>query len=168
MATSPGSAQRPMSNATGRDRLAPIEAQLLCRAINEQIRTGAEDFASADEIDLVCECSQPGRCWELLHVSASDYEGVRRFPTRFLVRPSHVSDETERIVADRSGFMVVEKVGSDAELAIQRDPRELNDRTNGRTPVDAHFGETRATVRELEDNAQSIIRYRRPKRGGTP
>lgn len=123
MAVSPGSARGPISTSVaGVNRLAPVEAQLLCRVINEEIRAAAEGFDSAVEVNLLCECSKPG-CWALLRISVADYEDVRRFPTRFLIRPNHLSEGTERIVVELSGFSVVEKVGSDAELAIQRDPR---------------------------------------------
>ena len=125
----------PASNATRSASLAPAEAQLVCRAANEQIKQVARDFASRDQITFVCECSKPG-CWEPLSASAADYEDVRRFPTRFLVVPSHASDETERIVIEHSGFVVVEKVGPDAELAIRRDPRRRTEQTFNTQPPD--------------------------------
>jgi hypothetical protein len=131
MAVSPESARSAISNGRTLDRLAPAEAQLRCRDINEQIRSVTEDFASGDAVDLVCECSKPG-CFEPLRITAADYEDVRRFPTRFLVRPNHASEESERVVAERAGFSVVEKVGSGAELAIRRDPRKLNGQPSDR------------------------------------
>ena len=100
-------------------RLEPAETQLLCRAVNEQIRTLATD---STVVELVCECAKPG-CWEVLTVSPGDYEEVRRFPTRFITLPGHASIELERIVADNGGFLVVEKLGSGAHLAIRTDPR---------------------------------------------
>jgi hypothetical protein len=128
-------------------------------------------------LDLLCECSKPG-CWELLRVSAGDYEHIRRFPTRFLVRRNHASDDTERIVGERSGFVIVEKVGSDAELAIRSDPRKLNDQPSGPPdpdPADARDGrppdprspEPAATSR-APDETETIIRHRSPPQGGAP
>jgi hypothetical protein len=104
-------------------RVEPGEAQVLARAINEEIRVRAQTVPPNIDTDVVCECMRPG-CVELLRVSSRDYEDVRRFPTRFLVKsPGHVERETERIVEEHGGFVVIEKTGPDAGSAIRRDPR---------------------------------------------
>jgi hypothetical protein len=94
-----------------------IRSQLLFRELNEQIRSLAED----DEFDLICECVNRS-CYERLTLSLDVYETVRRFPTRFVVKPGH-ADATERVAETDDGHLVVEKIGVDAESAILFDPR---------------------------------------------
>jgi hypothetical protein len=92
--------------------------QALFRAVNEQIRALANGWDLAPELDLVCECGSDG-CLSALAVPAATYENVRRFPTRFIVRPGHEVTEYERIVDDGDAFVVVEKVGVGAADAIR-------------------------------------------------
>lgn len=99
----------------------PQPAQVLFRAVNEQIRRISESFDAESELDLLCECVNPG-CFERLGASADEYESVRGFPSRFLVKPDHVALDSERIVEEAPGFVVVEKLGTDAETAIPLDP----------------------------------------------
>jgi hypothetical protein len=96
-----------------------IRSQLLVRELNEQIHTLDND-AELD-LELVCECVRGG-CFERLTIPLEVYEMVRRFPTRFIVKPGH-EDETERIAGEDDGYLVVEKIGVDAESAILFDPR---------------------------------------------
>jgi hypothetical protein len=96
-----------------------VRGQLLFRRLNEQIRSLADLDA---EFDLVCECTD-GDCFERLTVSVEDYEAIRRFPTRFVVKPGHAADQVERVVEETASFLVVEKIGADAAAAIRLDPR---------------------------------------------
>jgi rubrerythrin len=98
-----------------------VRSQVLRRVMNEQIRRVAESFGLGDVLDLVCECEN-GDCFAPLAVSADDYQAVRRFPTRFLVRPEHLS-ANERVVEEGARYLVVEKVGAAAETAILLDRR---------------------------------------------
>jgi hypothetical protein len=93
-------------------------SQLLFRELNEQIRK----IAGGGEVDVVCECVNDA-CFDRLAVPLDEYEAVRRFPTRFLVKEGHVADDVERAVESRGGYVVVEKSGADAEHAIMLDPR---------------------------------------------
>jgi hypothetical protein len=102
--------------------LAGIRSQALFRELNEAIHRQADKFAVADDLELVCECEH-GDCFARLSISADDYEAVRRFPTRFLTKPGHVSD-TDRIVEETARYEVVEKIGPSAEAAILLDPRK--------------------------------------------
>jgi hypothetical protein len=97
-------------------------ARALFRAVNEQIRRISESLDAESELDLVCECVNPG-CFERLRTSADEYESVRDFPTRFLVKPGHVALDRERIVEEAPGFVVVEKLGAHAETAMPLDLR---------------------------------------------
>ena len=108
---------------TARDQ----RSQLLFRQLNEQIRLVSADFGVSDELDLVCECGNGG-CFERVLVPGAEYEAVRRFPTRFIVKPGHAAARVERVVTESRTFLVVERVGADAAAAILLDPRRDGDR----------------------------------------
>jgi hypothetical protein len=99
-----------------------VRGQVLFRRLNEQIRLLADKFGRDAEFDLVCECTDGG-CFERLTVSSEDYEAIRRFPIRFVVKPGHAADQVERVVEQTARFLVVERIGADAETAIRLDPR---------------------------------------------
>lgn len=106
-------------------------SQLLCRRLNEQIRS----IAGQEDLCLVCECVSPS-CFARVILPLAAYEAVRRFPTRFVVREGHVDAEVERAVESRDGVVVVEKIGADAERAIVFDPRRPAER-RAHDPEDA-------------------------------
>jgi len=93
-------------------------SQLLFRELNEQIRK----IAGGGEVDVVCECVNDA-CFDRVVISLDEYEAVRRFPTRFVVKAGHAADDVERAVESHDGYVVVEKSGADAEHAILLDPR---------------------------------------------
>ena len=100
-----------------------IRRQVLVRGVNETIRSLADGVDVGGEFDLVCECTNAG-CFERLTISVDDYEALRRFPSRFAVKPGHVDADADRVVDEAGRFVVVvEKVGPDAEDAIVGDPR---------------------------------------------
>jgi hypothetical protein len=100
----------------------PARSQALFRELNEEIRRIADSFGIDEDLELVCECEH-GDCFARLPVSPDDYETVRRFPTRFLIKPEHVGAD-DRIVHETARYVVVEKIGPSAETAILRDPRK--------------------------------------------
>jgi hypothetical protein len=99
-----------------------IRRQVLVRGVNETIRSLADGVDVGGEFDLVCECTNAG-CFERLTISVDDYEALRRFPSRFAVKPGHVNTGADRVVEGTGRYVVVEKVGPDAEDAIVGDPR---------------------------------------------
>jgi len=101
--------------------------QALLREVNEEIERLNGEWELDGRDTVLCECGHPN-CLEQLDIAAAEYERVRRFPTRFLVKPNHVTGEEERIVEERYGYVVVEKVGPGAAIAIQRDPRRASRR----------------------------------------
>jgi hypothetical protein len=104
-------------------RVAGIRRQALFRDVNEQIRRIAASFAIEEPLQLLCECGQAD-CLARLSVSPQDYEALRRFPTRFITRADHVSDD-ERVIEEIADCVVVEKIGDGAQTAILLDPRKL-------------------------------------------
>jgi hypothetical protein len=105
------------------DTLEPDQQQVLYRAINEQIYAISPFVDREEEFELVCECTKPG-CVERCLVSAQQYNAIRRFPTHFIVRPGHTDDSSERLVSSvGETFVVIEKFGAGAQIAIRDDPR---------------------------------------------
>jgi hypothetical protein len=102
------------------ERRATTEA--LFRDVNERIAESAERF-EADGSDFVCECSDPN-CTHRVSASLDEYEEVRAEPTTFLVAPGHEQNDIERVISDRGGFRVVEKI----QAAMRRTVIRLNPR----------------------------------------
>ncbi len=100
--------------------------QALYRDVNEQIRLIAENVELEDHLDFVCECANCS--FDRLILTRQDYDAIRRFPTRFLVKPGHDARDEERVVEESAGYAVVEKVGAGAQIAIQLDSRRKDGR----------------------------------------
>lgn len=108
----------------GDARACGVPNQLLCREVNERLYAEALLRREGGEaVSFVCECGQRG-CEASLRLTGAAYDGVRRFPTRFLLAARHASAADERIVADSGEHVVVEKVGPSALVAITLDPRK--------------------------------------------
>ena len=72
---------------------------------------------------VFCECGRSG-CTAQVSVSATEYEDVRSEPTTFLVEPGHELPDAETVVRANDRFLVVDKHGMAAAIAIELDPRE--------------------------------------------
>jgi hypothetical protein len=101
--------------------------ETLFREVNERVEEVATGFAGYGEQDrlligFVCECGLDD-CTEQLEVTHAQYEAVRGHPRRFLVLPGHEHTEAARVVERHPRFVVVEKLGEAAEIAIEHDPR---------------------------------------------
>ena len=97
--------------------------QALFRGVNEQLRGLNEAFEIVTrESEFVCECANI-HCMKHVTMTVAEYDAVRRFPTRFLVLPTHVCPEVERIAAEHDRYVVVEKEGEAAKVAARLDPR---------------------------------------------
>lgn len=87
----------------------------LFREANEQI-DGRRDALGVDaKTPYICECSREG-CMEVVLLSPDDYSEVRAEPTRFLQKPGH-AEGSEHVVAERDGYVIVEKLGASAQTA---------------------------------------------------
>jgi hypothetical protein len=117
--------QPPESSHDQRERrqLHAATRQVVFREINEKLE-GLN--ASFDEIipvgDFVCECADL-TCIERIAMTVGEYEEIRAHPARFAVRHGHFSPEAERIIEQRSGYTIVEKLGAGSEYAARFDPR---------------------------------------------
>jgi hypothetical protein len=101
----------------GRERRL-AENESFFRDINEHIRETATMYGRDDHLyHFLCECSNRD-CMLRLRMSLTDYEATRRHPARFLVAPGHELPEIERVVEQRSGYSVVEKIGAAEEFVV--------------------------------------------------
>ena len=73
---------------------------------------------SKESIPFLCECSD-ARCTEIVPLSGEQYAEVRSSPRWFLHHPGHDpnTDETEKLVEDRGGYLIMEKLGHAGEVA---------------------------------------------------
>ena len=103
------------SNGDGaRQSLGGARSQMLFRQLNEQIRALTEVFGLGTEFDLVCECTNGG-CFDRLAVPLDAYAAIRQCPARFVVKPGHEAEGIERVVDETPYYVVVEKLGAEAE-----------------------------------------------------
>ena len=106
------------------ERAARNEA--LFRRVNERVEEVNKAFESIlGDSDFFCECADVD-CMEKIRMTVSDYEALRDVSTHFAVKPGHILPENERVVDERVGYVVVEKVGHAGERAAELDPREPN------------------------------------------
>jgi hypothetical protein len=96
---------------------------VLFREVNERLFLEDEASRSGLPFWAICECDSRS-CQRRIRVSVTEYEDVRRFPTRFLVASGHSTGEDERAVERRPAFDIVEKAGDSARAAILLDPRK--------------------------------------------
>jgi hypothetical protein len=95
-----------------------VERQALYREVNSQIEGLGENFNLDGRLGLLCECGNRG-CIGRIELSDGEYAAVRRFPTRFFVKPGHEIPEVERVVEKTPGYLVVEKFGEAGTLAAR-------------------------------------------------
>lgn len=98
------------------------------RRANERISAAAETYGVDMPVPFVCECADPG-CSEVVRLNLEEYEEIRADSRHFFHIPGHRdADGTAGVVvAERDGYVIVEKTGHAAEIAQaldERNPRE--------------------------------------------
>lgn len=86
-----------------------VEQQIrrrLFREVNERIHDLSASFGAAERLELFCECNRHG-CGERIEVPAGIYDGARRGPYRFVVRPGHEEPGDELVTADDADYRLV-------------------------------------------------------------
>lgn len=81
------------------------------RGANEQIHAAAQSYPhDLERIPFLCECPVED-CVEVVRLTEGDYSAVRANPRYFITAPGHEEAEKPlgRVVAHRSGYVVVEK-----------------------------------------------------------
>jgi hypothetical protein len=98
--------------------------EVVFREVNERLRElGEGSSLVAEHTAFVCECANV-ECTEHVRMTLDAYEEVRSDPKRFFVIPGHEELEFERVIDDRDGYLIVEKLsGGPAGIAIKEDPR---------------------------------------------
>ena len=113
-------------DATLDDSTAGIVRQVLQREVNERINAVNEDFGvgvdEGEEVTVICECAELS-CAARITMTTAEYEQVRRFPTRFLVKGGHEIGKGARVVGESDGHVVVEVDGRAGIYAVSTDPR---------------------------------------------
>lgn len=100
------------------DEVKRARTEALFRDVNERIAESAQRF-EADSTQFVCECADPN-CTHRLEATLDEYEGVRADGATFMLAPGHAHDDIERVLEDRGGFHVVEKVQKTVRATVQR------------------------------------------------
>lgn len=100
------------------------ENEVVFREVNERLRELGEGFSLvSEEAQFICECGNSA-CAERIQMPLGTYEEVRSDPKRFFVITGHELLEYEKIIEEREGFLIVEKLpGGPAGIAIRDDPR---------------------------------------------
>ena len=102
-----------------RRQVGAAKNQSLFREVNERI----DGLRPEDTlIPFACECIDKD-CTESLPLNRNEYEGVRRFPTHFMVMPGHELDEVELVVEQNERYAIVEMFGAAGPVAMKLDPR---------------------------------------------
>jgi hypothetical protein len=103
------------------ERVAKNDA--IFRDANERIARRAV-VAGMDKIPFLCECANE-RCTTILRLTIDEYEAVRAVGRRFFAAPGHEesAEGYATVVAQKDGYVVVEKVGDAAVIAERLDPR---------------------------------------------
>jgi hypothetical protein len=91
--------------------------QSMFRRVNQQILALNTALADLTEtFAITCECAD-ATCVEVLQLRPKAYYEIRENPRQFAVFPGHVYPDVERVVAQRDGYAVVEKLRAAAEVA---------------------------------------------------
>ena|SRR5215211_915954 len=111
-----------MSERDDADRAARNEA--LFRRVNERVEDVNKAFDPIlDTADFFCECADV-ECMEKIRMTLAEYEELRKGSTHFAIKPGHGDPDSERVIEERPGYVVVEKIGHAGERASGLDPRE--------------------------------------------
>src|ERR1044072_554964 len=92
------------------ERIAKNEA--VFRAANREIEKADEEAGTGrdEPIEVLCECGRRG-CGGGITLTVAEYDGVHSQADRFVVLRGHESTEIEKVVEERTGYLVVDKFG---------------------------------------------------------
>ena len=100
------------------DEVKRARTESLFRDVNERIAESAQRF-DAESTQFVCECADPN-CTHRLKATLDEYEDVRADGATFMLAPGHAHADIERVLADRGGFQIVEKVQKTVRATVRR------------------------------------------------
>jgi hypothetical protein len=93
--------------------------EALFREVNERIDQLQTGLGEPNTFAIVCECGAAS-CTERFSITHDDYRALRQDVHRFAVVPGHERLDLERVVAERPGYVVVEKTDPEAAEAAER------------------------------------------------
>jgi hypothetical protein len=98
------------------ERIAKNETVL--RATNREMERAdkAEGATLGELIEVLCECGRQG-CGGVITMTVVDYDAVHSQADRFVVLRGHENTEIEKVVEERAGYFVVDKLGEAEEIA---------------------------------------------------
>jgi hypothetical protein len=96
------------------------------RDANEHISAAAGAYGIDAPVPFICECAD-ARCSEIIRMTHEEYEEVRADSRHFLNVPGHHA--AAEIVAERNGYVIVEKLGRAGEIVEALDERPPEDRS---------------------------------------
>ena len=104
------------------ERIAKNDAAF--REANEKIERTAADSDLQEAVPFLCECADV-ECTEIVRLSLDDYREVRSEAKHFINAPGHhvAAHGAARVIAERDGYEIVEKLGRAAEIAEDLDTR---------------------------------------------
>jgi hypothetical protein len=91
----------------------------LYREVNEAIQRLQDELGDGDQtspVQFICECSRY-RCTDRVTLTLAEYAEVRADDAHFLIVPTHLDPDIERIIRRTREYAVVEKVGAAGEIA---------------------------------------------------
>jgi hypothetical protein len=99
--------------------------QATFRTANERIGAAAGVYEVATPVPFICECADP-TCSEIVRLELDQYEEIRSNTRRFFSVPGHetAAQGVSVVVEERSGYVIVEKLGHAGEVAEALDERE--------------------------------------------
>ena len=99
------------------------------RDANEHIGAAAGAYGIDSPVPFICEC-EDARCSEIVRLTLEQYEEVRADSRHFLNVPGHQdgAEGVAEIVAERDGYVIVEKLGRAGDIVDALDERSPEDR----------------------------------------
>lgn len=99
------------------------------RDANEHISAAAGAYGIDAPVPFICECADV-RCSEIVRMTREEYEEVRAGSRHFLNVPGHqaAAGAAAEIVAERNGYVIVEKLGRVGDIVEGLDDRRPEDR----------------------------------------
>ncbi len=111
-----------MNDASQSEQAQAALNQSLFRDVNERVEDVAQSFGST-VTDFACECDAE-TCLEHVSLTLDEYESVRANPTHFFIKPGHINQAVEHVVAGAPGlYDVVQKLGHAGFVATEEDSR---------------------------------------------
>jgi hypothetical protein len=98
------------------------------RTANERIGAAAGVYDVDMPVPFVCECADR-ECSELVRLDLDDYEEIRANSRHFLNAPGHhaAAQGAAVVVAERDGYVIVEKVGHAGDIVEALDERRTKE-----------------------------------------